>query len=359
MAATTLSSNLFHSFHIQNLQTEAMAPHTPKDAPIEQGQQGPTRTGSKPNKQEETDQLRIDTLTLQEADKPETEEQIEPKAAPKKKPDLAITTPKKERTRAWVETQMAPEPLAPETEFTTPSGPLKQTVKEKNAEVPKYLVVGLPKTPAEKTTRNTSNQTPENKATPTVSNQAPANKITPDVSNQILAKKTTPTVSNRTPAKKTIRSNSTTDKPPITMIHRGPGLAKGPSLLPGSAERGGRMRRFEEADFSINIHAVNAQSDWKQREVEGESRFNLGLNRLLAAREIPSSPVRRTMPTSMTPRRDQVEIEGEARFNLGRGRTLAAREELASPTRGPIPTPMTPRRESKAAFQAPKTDEAE
>lgn len=325
-----------------------MNPHPPKDAPIEQGQQGPTRTGSKLNKQEETDQLRIDALTLQEADKPdETEKQIEPKAAPKKKPNMTISIPKKERTRAWVETQIAPEPLAPGTEFTN------------HAEVQKYFVVGLPQNPAEKTTCSTSNQTPANKTTPTVSNQIPANKTTATVSNQNLAKKTTPTVSNQPPAKKTIRSNSTTDRPPITIIHRDPAPAKVPSLLPGSVGSCERIRRFDEVDFSINIHAVNAQRDWNQREVEGETRFNLGLNHLLAAREMPSSPVRRPMPTSMTPRRGQVEIEGEARFNMGRGRMLAAREEPASPIRGPIPTPMTPRRGSKAAFQALKTDEAE
>lgn len=234
-----------------------MASNPSGGAPIEQGQPHPTTTSFKPGQQEGTGQLGVEPAVSQETEKADQiEKKIEPKATPKTKPSLMISIPE-ERTKAWVETQIAPKPVAPITSVakpTTPREPSKQTETEKNTPIRKNLVVGLTKPPA----------------------------------------------------KQTPRKPSTTDRPPLPRIYKGPGLS------PASVGNAGRIRKPEEPKPS-NSPIVNAQNHWNQLGIEGEARFNI----------------------------DRVEYR-----------------ESSSPLRSPMPMPGTPRRRSKN-YQKPKIDKEE
>lgn len=190
-----------------------MASHSPTEMPLEQGQRNPTAPISQPEQQGGSDQPHIRPKfreTFDQSD--EHEEEIELKPAQREKTAWMY---QKERTTAWVETQIAPDPVAPISETIPIRNPPKQTETEQSTVIRKSLVVGTPKTPGRKTTR-------------------------------------------RTPI---------TDRRPINMIK------KGPVLKTKSARSVEGTRRYREAETPSDVYPdISLYS----LEIQGEAAFNRG-----------------------------------------------------------------------------------
>ncbi|TID18430.1 hypothetical protein E2P81_ATG06351 [Venturia nashicola] len=228
-----------------------MASNPPGDALNEKDQPHLTTTSFSPEQQEVAGQLEIKPVVSKGANKSDkTKKHMEQKAASKERPGLMLSTHQKERTKAWVETQIVPGPLPPVAEVATPDNAPKQTGTEKNAEARKSTMVNL----------------------------------------------------TTTPAKETTLTAPTTYWSPIPMIRKGPGLT------PRSAEFVELFRKCEEAEIP---RYVNPNISPYSLEIRGEAAFNRGE---FGGRIVPrpqgeweelftSSPVRRPLPTPGPPRR--------------------------------------------------------
>ncbi|QDS76205.1 hypothetical protein FKW77_008334 [Venturia effusa] len=251
-----------------------MAPHPPKDAHIEQGQEG-----SLTEQQNHFEQLRVESVVPNDTGKPDTsKEKTDQKAARSDElPDLTMSVIARGRTAAWVETQIAPDPLSCIISSEGPSESSMSMGTDQNAEVPKDLVVGLPKTPAKETIASAKETTTSAKKTAT-----PAKEIT------MPAKKaSTPAKKPIIPAQKIPHGNSATVRSPFTFSHTGP-RPRGPP--------------YRSSDFAKAPVNVNAQWSYKSLEIEGERQFNLRCRGRLDEYDRPIPPPPRPLPMPGTPR---------------------------------------------------------